>query len=261
MKYLFIILFAFSLYPTQAQNIKVYEGVENFTVDQLGYLYIITKTGQLKKYTAEGDSVAVFNQMRRNGVLSHIDVSNPLKVLLYYKNFNTVVLLDRLLNVTVSLDLRKLGIYQVSAMGTSYDNNIWLYDEMNAELIKVDEAGNKMTSTYSLVDIISDLPKPTQLFDQQRIVYLYDPEKGVYQFDYFGGYKGLLKIQNWKDIFVWNDIFYGRKENEIMKYHLQTHEEESMPISKEWQAAKKIYFLPQYTYLLIQDQLQIIPTK
>jgi hypothetical protein len=244
-----------------AQTNTVYEQVDDFTVDQLGYIYIISKSGQLKKITATGDSVAVFNQVKKHGNLSHIDVSNPLKVLLFYKSFNTVVILDRLLNVNATLDLRKIGRYQVTAIGTSYDNNIWLYDEMNAELLRVDEAGNKIASSYSLTDVLDGLPNPVQLFDQQRVVYLYDPQKGVYQFDYFGGYKGMLTLIGWKDLFVWNDILYGRVGEQVIRYNLKTHDQQAISLEKDLLRAKKIYFLPQATYILIDDQLHIRPSK
>lgn len=261
LKYIISFIWVIVFHPTQAQDFKKWEQVDDFAVDQLGYIYIITKTGQLKKLTAEGDSVAVFNQVMKHGALTHIDVSNPLKVLIYYKNFNTIVELDRLLNVTTTINLRKLGLFQVTAVGASYDNNIWIYDEMNAELLRIDEAGNKLSSSYSLVDIISDLPKPIQLMDQQRVVYLYDVEKGLYQFDYFGGYKGMLNVVGWKDLFVWNDILYGRKENHLMKYDLKTHDQEMRDLDPKWLNAKKMYFLPQATYILINDELLIIPTN
>ena len=50
--------------------------------------------------------------MRKFGQATLIDVSNPLKVLLYYRDFATVVMLDRFLNVVNTTDLRKQGILQ-----------------------------------------------------------------------------------------------------------------------------------------------------
>jgi hypothetical protein len=72
-----------------------------------------------------GDSVAIFNNVKKFGKISTIDVSNPLKVLLYYKDFSTIVVLDRLLATRNTIDLRQQNIFQVNAIGQSYDNNIW----------------------------------------------------------------------------------------------------------------------------------------
>ena len=95
-----------------------------FAADNLDNLYLLNSTDQLKKINADGDSVAVFNDIRKFGKVAQIDVSNPLRVLLYYRAFSTVVILDRLLNVRSSIDLRKQDIFQVQAVCLSYDNNM-----------------------------------------------------------------------------------------------------------------------------------------
>src|SRR5215213_6836043 len=114
---------------------KKYEGgISDFSVDNLGNIYLVYVTGQLKKISPQGDSIAVFSAVRRYGQLHSIDVTNPLKVLLHYKDFGTVVALDRLLNIRNTVDLRKLNIFQAKAVGLSYDNNIWVFDEQEGKL-------------------------------------------------------------------------------------------------------------------------------
>ena len=149
------LVFGFSLpVLVSAQNDKPYNltasitgDVVDFTVDNLDNVYVLTSTDQLKKYNANGDSVAVFNNVKKFGKVSTVDVSNPLKVLLYYKDFSTIVVLDRLLTVRNTIDLRQQNIYQVNAIGQSYDNNIWLYDEQNSKLKKIDESGKVLLET------------------------------------------------------------------------------------------------------------------
>jgi hypothetical protein len=101
------------------------EQVTDFTVDNLGNLYIVSNTGQIKKIGPNGDSIAVFNNVRQYGKLYLIDVTNPLRALLYYRDFGTIVVLDRFLNTRATIDLRKQQLFQVNAIGQSYDNNIW----------------------------------------------------------------------------------------------------------------------------------------
>ena len=61
--------------------------------------------------------------------------------------FATVVVLDRLLNVRNIIDLRKQNILQARAIGQSYDNKIWLYDEVENKLKKIDEDGKLLLET------------------------------------------------------------------------------------------------------------------
>src|SRR5256885_10738969 len=113
-KTVFIILLSISFLVGRSQKDTPYKliatihgDVVNFTVDNLDNVYVLTSTDQLKKYNANGDSVAVFNNIKKFGKVSLIDASNPLKILLYYKDFSTIVVLDRLLATRNTIDLRK----------------------------------------------------------------------------------------------------------------------------------------------------------
>src|SRR5688572_4234459 len=129
-------------------EVKTVEGEYiDFSIDNLGNYYLLTKNNQLKKLNANGDSMGVFNDVRRYGKLYSIDATNPLKVLLYYKSFATVVVLDRFLNSVNTIDLRKQDIFQAKAIAQSYDNNIWVYDEQVSKLKKVGEDGKVLSET------------------------------------------------------------------------------------------------------------------
>ena len=78
-------LFAASQKDSLFARSKIIKGeFTDFTVDNLDYIYLFTPSGQLKKLKPNGDSLAVFNDVRRYGKVYSIDVSNPLKVLLYF---------------------------------------------------------------------------------------------------------------------------------------------------------------------------------
>ena len=131
--------------------VSIYRGqVKQFAADNLGNVYVLTPAGLLIKLNNKGDSLNVFNDVRRYGTVYAIDVTNPMKVLLYYKDFSTVVMLDRYLSRINMIDLRKSGIFQAKAMGLSYDNNVWIFDEQSAKLKKIDETGDEVEHLISL---------------------------------------------------------------------------------------------------------------
>ena len=156
--------------------------IVSFTVDNLDYIYLLGSTNQVKKLNPNGDSLAVFNNVRKFGQASLIDVSNPLKVLLYYRDFATIVVLDRLLNVRNTIDLRKHNILQVRAIGQSYDNKIWLYDEVDNKLKKIDEDGTLLLETPDFRQLFGEVLMPQKIFDQDQYVYLYDSARAVFRF-------------------------------------------------------------------------------
>ena len=96
---------------TTFRLIKTMKGdIVDFTIDNLDNIYVLNSRNQVKKFNANGDSVAIYNDVKKFGKVTLIDVSNPMKILLYYRDFATVVMLDRFLNSVNSIDLRKQNI-------------------------------------------------------------------------------------------------------------------------------------------------------
>ena len=167
---------------------------QRYDVDNLGNLYVLTIENQLKKYNVKGDSMGVFNDVKRYGKLSEINASNPLRTILYYKDFRTVLVLDRLLNAVNTIDLRRLNIFQVKAVAPAYDNSIWVFDEQESKLKKVGEDGRLLNETPDLRLVLDEAPLPERIFDQNGYVYLYDPAKGIFIFDYYGALKNKIAL-------------------------------------------------------------------
>ena len=57
-----------------------------------------------------------------------------------------------------SINLRKQNIFQVNALTTSYDNNIWLYDEQDNKLKKIDDSGNTLFESVDFRLLFDSVP-------------------------------------------------------------------------------------------------------
>jgi len=231
--------------------------VTDFTVDNLGNLYSLNSTGQIKKTGPAGDSIAVFNNVRQYGKLYLMDVTNPLRVLLYYRDFGTIVVLDRFLNTRATIDLRKQQLFQVNAIGQSYDNNIWVYDELESKLKRVGEDGRVLDQSTDFRLIVDSAPSPQFIVDQNRLVYLYDSLKGVYLFDYYGAFKNRIQLKGWTDFTVIGNAMYGRDAHMLYRYESGTLNLQNYPIPVAMQDAQKIKITPGYLYVLRKNRLEI----
>nr|WP_294903112.1 hypothetical protein [uncultured Lacibacter sp.] len=263
MKQFLIILSLFCVAAVAAQdppafsNAKAVEGEYiDFTVDNLGNYFLLSKNNQLKKLTANGDSVGVFNDVRRYGKLYSIDAANPLKVLLYYRNFSTVVVLDRFLNIVNTIDLRKQEIFQVKAIAQSYDNNIWLYDEQANKLKKIADDGKTLMETVDFRMIFDDVPTPTQIFDQDGFIYLYDPAKGVYVFDIYGAFKTKLSYIGLADVTVVGKTVIGIEQQALIAYTTGTLTEKRWSLPASVVQRQKAVIRPGHMYILKDDRIQ-----
>lgn len=209
--------------------------IVDFTVDNLDNIYILNSRNQVKKFNANGDSVGIYNDVKKFGKATLIDVSNPLKVLLYYKDFATVVMLDRFLNPVNSIDLRKQNILQAKAIGQSYDNKIWVYDELENKLKKVGEDGKLIQETPDFRLLLGAAPSPIKIFDENRYVYVYDSVYGVYVFDYFGALKNNIMIDHWQNFKVAGKYIFGSRSDTLFRYEISTFRLD------EWKMPEAIY--------------------
>jgi len=233
----------------------------DFNVDNLDNIYLITAGNQLKKIRSNGDSVGVFNDVKRYGNVSSIDVTNPLKILLYYKSFATVVVLDRFLNIRNSINFRKKNIFTVQTIATSYDNNIWLFDEQDYKLKKIDEEGKLLQETTDFRMLFDSVPSPTQLTDKENFIYLYDAEKGFYIFDYYGSFKNRLPFLNWTNVAISEKNMYGFSNNKLFSYELNSFTLKEYRLPSFLGAYTAIKAINGKLYLLKEDGVYIYQVK
>jgi hypothetical protein len=235
---------------------KISGDIVAFTVDNLDNVYILNSRNQIKKINANGDSVAIYNDVRKFGMASLIDVSNPLKILLYYKDFATVVVLDRFLNAINTIDLRKGNVLQAKAIGQSYDNKLWVYDELENKLKKIDENGKPLQETPDFRLLFSVTPQPQKIFDENKFVYLYDSAYGVNVFDYYGALRNNIMIQRWQNFKVTGNYIYGSKADTLYRYDINStyYDEWKMPAAIA--DSKAFNFTSSRVYALRKEEKQ-----
>jgi len=174
----------------------------NFYTDNFSNIFLVSKNNQIKKLNQALDSVGVFNDVRRYGNIYSLDVSNPLKIIVYYRDFTTALVLDRFLKQLNTVDLRRYGILQAKAVAQSYDNNYWVFDELDNTLKKIDDNGNVLLQSADFRILFAEPYNPSYIIDEDGLLYLYDEKRGWLLFDYYGTYKQHIDLLNWKDVQV-----------------------------------------------------------
>ncbi len=231
--------------------------IKDFSVDNLGNLYVLNADNQLKKIGPTGDSLAVYNDVRRYGKLFSVDPTNPLKILLYYREFATILEVDRFLNTRGTIDLRNLNIFQAKAVGLAYNNNIWVYDELEARLKQIADDGSLVDQTSDLRQVFDTLPDPTAIIDQGDYVYLFDPGKGVYVFDHYGGFKNHIAFHGLMDFNVIDKSMLARDNQFFYKYQSGITGLQRQAIPTSYTGATKIMIMPASIYVLKPMLLEI----
>ncbi|MEY4628123.1 MAG: hypothetical protein RLZZ595_449 [Bacteroidota bacterium] len=253
----YILLFSMFTFPVAAQvnsvallQKKIQGEFSYFMPDELGNVFALTLKGQLKKYNNNLDSMGVFNDVRRYGKLYSISLENPLRTVLYFKDYKTILVLDRLMQVVNKIDLRKAGIFQVKAVAQSYDNLIWVFDEQESKLKKINEEGQLVFATADLRLVFSEAIVPSVIFDLGGFVYLYDENKGLFIFDYYGAYKNRIALLNWKDVHPVGKQIVGIKNSQLMVYTTGSIDTKEYALPKEIADYQQIHFTVGSCYVL-----------
>ncbi len=194
--------------------------------DRLQQIYIVSEDNTLKKFNIEGELLKTFNEISL-GTISHIDVSNPFQILVYYKDYQTAIVLDRSLSELYRFNLSRLGHFQSDAVGLSSDNKLWIYDPNNFRLQKIDNNGNVELESPDLTAILYETFQPITLKELDFKIFLNDPKSGILVFDNFANYNQTLSLteipyfQVLGNFLVWMDSDFN-----IHKFHLKSFKDD-----------------------------------
>jgi len=161
------------------------------TADNIGNLYLIVTSNAVEKYAPDGRLLTRYSN-NRLGQATWLDVANPQKVLVWYADFRTVVVLDRNLTALGELNLISAGYPEVRTVAASADGNLWLYDEVAFQLKKITPEGNVLFQSQALNMLQADRITITAICDDGTQVPASDPALGILLFDVYGQYQRSL---------------------------------------------------------------------
>ncbi len=135
MKNIYLLLLFIGLSSSAQKLVVLSESISGadtfFGYDNHGFAYYNSKNAIIKM--KDGSSVEYKNVGL--GKIERADIINPLKVLVYYSNFNSVVLLDSQLVETLQINFSTLEKpIVVGAVGNASRNKLWIFNEVSREI-------------------------------------------------------------------------------------------------------------------------------
>jgi hypothetical protein len=198
-------------------------------VDNLGNIYTLKNT-ELKKFDSTGILLKTYSN-KAFGNIDYIDLSNPLKILLFYKNFSQLVFLDNMLSETRSpISLIDIDIKQATLTCTSHNNGIWIYNSLNKELNWVDQNLEIKQRTGNISRALQININPNYLIEQNNTLYLNDPEIGILIFDNFGTYYKTIPIKGLKEFQVVNNKLFYLDQSYLKSFGIKTLQIDSLAL-------------------------------
>ncbi|MDR7369380.1 hypothetical protein [Flavobacterium aquidurense] len=204
---LLFIACSFSIISAQNQKTKASlisqfnADVDDFLgYDSFGFSYDI-KNNVFRKI--KGNEAFEFKSVSL-GKITKVDILNPLKIVLFYEDFNTVVLLDNQLNKITEINFSQNSEpIVVPAIGMSTQNQLWIFNTLNQQIGLFDYLKNE----YKTVS--TPLTEGIKYYQTDFNTFFWiDKKNNWFSCDIFGKTTALGKIPDFDKIEILNDHQY-----------------------------------------------------
>ena len=194
-------------------------------VDELGNLFYIENNILFKKSKTENLSYSNINL----GELTTVNIQNPFKIILFYRDFNSVILLDNKLNeLTDQIDFTRETLFNnVQFVSPSSENNLWLFADDNKLHLYNYQYLTEQIQTQAITFYQKDFV-PISIKSTYKNIWLLS-KTGIIQFNEYGNFIRYFNIENLTDIYPFRKGFiYSQKKQFYFQF-----KEESIPIKFE----------------------------
>lgn len=246
--------------PVEFQLLKTIPAkADFFEVDALGNIYLI-KQSKLIKLNSQGEKLHEYSNPMF-GDISLVDVSDPLRLLVFYRESNQIEFLNSALaEIASPIVFDEYGIYSAQVVCGSALNRIWLFDSENRQLVQYDKNMGVVQKSPAIDQIIEGDCIPDILFEKQNQVFLNCPGYGVLVFDQFGSFSKKFPTKAIKSFWVEGGDYYYQVGAEFFKYSRVQLIEEKIPIPPS-KSTKLIKWRSGKLYILSEKEISIYEMK
>ena len=221
-------------------------------IDDFGNTYVITKS-EILKYNVTGELIKSFST-KRYGSIDFVDVTNPLKILVYYKDFQQIIFLDNQLTASSNMiSLETIGLEQTSLVCTSANNSFWLYNKQNNSLLRYSEKSQQLVKIDNLKRVLDIDIKPNFMKEKSNYLYLNCPNEGILVFDIYGSFLKTIPIKNITEFDIQNSNVFYFKNKTLNEYSSQTFNTTQKEFTDS--LLSTVYWQNNVFYKVFQDSL------
>lgn len=184
------------------------------TITQDSTFYFLENESLIKQTSAKKLSYSNLQL----GEISSVNTFNPLKINVFYRNFNTAIILDNRLSEMYRIDFNLLEDYKnVSHISTAADNFIWVFNENTQQLELFDHKTLK-TKHRSL-----PIPSEVEALNSNYNYCWLLTETHLYCFSYFGALVCKIEADDYDYLTMLGDnciiqkddnLFYASKDTQ-----------------------------------------------
>ena len=115
-----------------------------------------------------------------------------------------------------------------------------MFDDLDYKIKKIDDAGKQLLETPDFRILFDAPPRPSQIEDYKKYLYVYDSTKGLSIFDYYGALKNQVALKGLRDVQGFSKGIIARDSTGLVYYEPSTIEMTHQPLSIALISAIKI---------------------
>ena len=233
--------------------VVIEQSAETIALDPQGNIYAVNDA-TLYKYAPDGTLLYTYND-NMLGHISSIDVDNPLKIILFYRDAGFIIFLnDKLSPIGDKVNLFFKGFTTIGLATYSTRNELILYDESNTDLVILDFYFREKERVH--YDFQEFHPMLLQDVNEKMIV-MQDSQQGVFFFDNFGTFEKNIAIASELPVQIIKDQIFYVKNNQLNRYNFQRLDQQQLCEIPEEVVQVLVY---QDKIILLDDKsIKIIP--
>jgi hypothetical protein len=222
----FVFLFTLNFWSQEFKLDFVEEKEIKFEADQIIGVtkfdeYIYTKNNILYKQTSNN---TFQYQNLQLGPITKVDIINPLKIVVFYEEFNSVVLLDSQFNEIQKIEFNSLELKNnetiiVKSIGLASNNRLWLFNAVNQRIALFD------LNTFSYNEISNPINNSiTNYKSDFNYFYWIDKNKAFNKCSIFGSITTTEFTENETEFtLINNNYIIYKKENSLYLKNLKNN--------------------------------------
>ena len=231
---LFVFGFLFMCQPVvdYTQILALKAKVSQIEVDASRNIFLI-EDAKISMYSPVGKLEYWYSNMYTKNLHS-MDILNPEKILLFYKEDQKITLITQHFKVIPEpFYLNDKGYKDITMACTSTDGNIWVFDQSALQLIKLTDQGDFITQSEQFTDKRFSGFAPVFMKEYKGSLYLTDPKMGILIFNQIGEYQETLPLLNVNHFRIESGLLYYLRKGKAAIYNLETGVEKKFDLPRE----------------------------
>ncbi len=227
-------------------------------VDHFGNIYTVEGT-ELTKYSSNKEVLSNFSDALL-GEITSVDVSNPLRIQLFYREFNQVLYLNQnLSSISDAIDLYAYSDNETQLCCDASSGGFWMYNQDDNQAFHVSRQGKVVNKSVFLTSYFKDV-SPSNMIEYQERLYFLIPLKGLVILNKFGHFVQQIPLSEISDFCFDNQELLYFKNNTWFRYNsIMTSDSIIFKIKDSGEIRSRIQSNKIYIYS--EDQISIRQLK